>query len=265
MGALLLIFFFLLGCAIGSFLNVCIYRIPREKSIVKPPSACPGCEKPIRFYDNIPILSYILLKGKCRDCGTRISMRYPLVELLTGIFFLLLYRKFDITFELLVFMIFLSLLIAISVIDLDFQIIPDILSIGGLVFGFILAIIRPFFRYLDPRFGILDSLYGIALGGGLLFAIAWLYQLFTKREGMGGGDIKLLGMIGAFCGWKGVLFSLVSGSVVGTLVGIPLMLAKGSGIKYAIPFGPFLSLGALFYVFTGNTIIRFAMNFLIER
>ena len=182
MGALLHIFFFLLGSAIGSFLNVCIYRIPREKSIVKPPSACPGCEKPIRFYDNIPILSYILLKGKCRDCGTRISMRYPLVELLTGIFFLLLYRKFDITFELLVFMIFLSLLIAISVIDLDFQIIPDILSIGGVVFGFILAIIRPFFRYLDPRFGILDSLYGIALGGGLLFAIAWLYQFLPSEK-----------------------------------------------------------------------------------
>jgi len=264
MGIPIQIFFFLLGSAIGSFLNVCIYRIPREKSIVKPPSACPGCEKPIRFYDNIPILSFILLKGKCRDCGTKISIRYPLVELLTGIFFFILYRQFGFTFEIIVFMIFLSLLIVISFIDLDFQIIPDILSIGGVVIGFILAVVRPFFRYLDPRFGILDSLYGIALGGGLLFAIAWLYQFFTKREGMGGGDIKLLGMIGAFCGWKGVVFSLVSGSVLGTLVGIPIILAKGQGTKYAIPFGPFLSLAAIIYVFKGDTLIHLLFKVLFR-
>lgn len=264
MGILLHIFFFLLGSAIGSFLNVCIYRIPREKSIVKPPSACPGCEKPIRPYDNIPILSYILLKGKCRNCGTKISIRYPLVELLTGILFLLLYQKFGLTFELIVFIIFSALLIVISFIDLDFQIIPDILSIGGVVLGFILAIIRPFFRYLDPRFGIRDSLYGIALGGGLLFAIAWLYQFFTKREGMGGGDIKLLGMIGAFCGWKGVVFSLVSGSVLGTVVGIPLMILKGKDSKYAIPFGPFLSLGAIIYIFRGDNLIHLVFKVLFR-
>lgn len=264
MGILVQIFFFLLGSTIGSFLNVCIYRIPRERSIVNPPSACPGCEKPIRPYDNIPILSYILLKGKCRDCGTKISIRYPLVELLTGIFFLILYRQFGFTFELIVFMIFLALLLIISFIDLDFQIIPDILSIGGVALGFILAIIRPFFRYLEPRFGILDSLYGILLGGGLLFAIAWLYQFFTKREGMGGGDIKLLGMIGAFCGWKGVLFSLVSGSVFGTLVGIPIILAKGQGGKYAIPFGPFLSLGAIVYIFKGDSLIHFLFKVLLR-
>lgn len=264
------IFFFLIGSVIGSFLNVCIYRIPREKSIVSPPSACPGCNKPIRPYDNIPIISYIMLRGKCRDCGTKISMRYPLVELLTSVLFVFMYRNFGksvfpfFTFELISLLVFVSLLIAISFIDLDFQIIPDILSIGGLVLGFILSIFRPFFRNIDPKFGIIDSLLGILIGGGLLFAIAWLYQFFTKREGMGGGDIKLLGMIGAFCGWKGVLFSLVSGSVLGTLIGIPLMLAKGAGTKYAIPFGPFLSLGALFYVLMGNTIIRSAMNFLIE-
>lgn len=264
MGILLHIFFFLLGSAIGSFLNVCIYRVPRDKSIVNPPSACPGCEKPIRPYDNIPILSYIFLKGKCRDCGTKISIRYPLVELLTGIFFLFLYRQFGLTFELIVFMIFLALLIVISFIDLDFQIIPDVLSIGGVVLGFILAIIRPFFRNLEPRFGILDSLYGIALGGGLLFAIAWLYQFFTRREGMGGGDIKLLGMIGAFCGWKGVVFSLVSGSVLGTVVGIPLMVLKGKDTKYAIPFGPFLSLGAIIYTFRGDNLIHLVFKVLFR-
>jgi len=259
------IFFFLFGSAIGSFLNVCIYRIPREKSIVNPPSACPACDKPIRFYDNIPILSYIVLRGKCRDCGTKISVRYPLVELLTSTLFLILYRKLGFTFELFVFLIFVSLLIAISFIDLDFQIIPDILSIGGVVLGFLLAIGRPFFRNIDPKFGILDSLYGIGLGGGLLFAIAWSYQFATKREGMGGGDIKLLAMVGAFCGIKGVIFSLVSGSILGTIVGIPLMLSKQENTKYAIPFGPFLSLGALVYVFIGNTLIRSTLNFLVGR
>ena len=259
------IMFFLLGSAIGSFLNVCIYRIPREKSIVKPPSSCPGCEKPIRFYDNIPILGYILLRGKCRDCSTKISIRYPLVELLSAILFLILYRKLGLTFELFVFLIFVSLLIAISFIDLDFQIIPDILSIGGVVLGFLLAIARPFFRNIDPKFGIMDSLYGIGLGGGLLFAIAWSYQFVTKREGMGGGDIKLLAMVGAFCGIKGVIFSLVSGSILGTIVGIPLILAKKESTKYAIPFGPFLSLGALVYVFIGNTLIRSTLNFLVGR
>lgn len=268
MGIIIQIFFFLLGSVIGSFLNVCIYRIPREKSVVHPPSSCPGCDNPIRPYDNIPIISYIMLRGKCRDCGTKISIRYPLVELLTSVLFVFMYRSFGksvfpfFTFELISLLIFVSLLIAISFIDLDFQIIPDILSIGGLVFGLLISLIRPFFRNIDPKFGFIDSLLGILIGGGLLFAIAWSYQFFTKREGMGGGDIKLLGMIGAFCGWKGVLFSLVSGSVLGTLVGIPLMLAKGTSTKYAIPFGPFLSVGALSYVFIGDPIIRLTMNFL---
>lgn len=257
------IFFFLLGSVVGSFLNVCIYRLPREKSIVHPPSACPGCEKPIRFYDNIPIVSYILLKGTCRDCGAKISIRYPIVELLTGILYVTLLREFGLTFELAVFLLFVSLLVIISFIDLDFRIIPDILSIGGLVAGFILAIPRPFFKYLSPKFGILDSLYGILVGGGILFAIAWIYEFFTKREGMGGGDIKLLGMIGAFCGIKGVVFSLVSASFIGTLVGIPLILAKGRDTKYAIPFGPFLSLGALIYVYRGDSLIRLLLDILL--
>lgn len=249
------IFFFLLGTVVGSFLNVCIYRLPREKSIVHPPSACPGCGKPIRFYDNIPLISYILLKGKCRDCGAKISIRYPIVELLTGILYVTLFYKFGLTFELAVFLLFVSLLIVISFIDLAFKIIPDILSIGGLIAGFLLAIPRPFLKYLYPKFGILDSLYGILVGGGILFAIAWIYQFITKREGMGGGDIKLLGMIGAFCGIKGVVFSLVSASFIGSLVGIPLMLAKGRDTKYAIPFGPFLSLGALIYIYRGDSLI----------
>lgn len=243
-----LVIVFLFGAAFGSFLNVCIYRIPRDKSIVSPPSACPGCGQHIRFYDNIPIISYIFLRGKCRNCGSGISFRYPLVELLTAVLFLALYRKLGLSTGFFIQVFFVSLLIVISFIDYDFQIIPDILSIGGLVAGMLISFVRSDFRFLD-------ALYGVLLGGGVLFVIAYGYQFITKREGMGGGDIKLLGMIGAFTGIKGVVFSLVGGAVAGTIVGIPLMLLKGSGTRYAIPFGPFLSLCALIYIFWGDRLV----------
>jgi leader peptidase (prepilin peptidase) / N-methyltransferase len=259
------IFIFFIGSVIGSFLNVCIYRIPRDKSIVHPPSFCPNCEKPIKFYDNIPIVSYILLGSKCRYCASKISIRYPLIELLTALLFLILYIKLGFTFEFFVNMVFISLLIVISFIDLDFKIIPDILSIGGLILGFLLSFVRPLFRYMDPKFGFLNALYGVLVGGGILFIIAVVYKFFAKREGMGGGDIKLLAMIGSFCGIKGVVFSLMSGSLLGTLIGIPLMLIKGEGTKYAIPFGPFLSLGALIYIYGGDILIRFFFNILSRR
>ena len=247
------------GLIVGSFLNVCIYRLPRSKSIILPSSFCPSCEKPIKFYDNIPIVSYIFLRGKCRHCGIRISPRYPIVEFITAFLFFLFFRQFGISFELLATLLFVSLLIVISFIDFDFQIIPDVLSLGGIVAGFILA----FFR--TPIFFYSDALYGILVGGGILFAIAYGYQLITKREGMGGGDIKLLGMIGAFCGLKGVLFSLMSGSIIGTIVGIPLMLIKGKDTKYAIPFGPFLSLGALLFLIIGDRFIYGFINFITRR
>jgi leader peptidase (prepilin peptidase)/N-methyltransferase len=245
---------FAFGAIVGSFLNVCIYRLPREKSIIRPSSSCPSCEKPIKFYDNIPIISYLLLKGKCRQCSAHISIRYPVVEFITAFLFFILFRKFGLSFEFFVNALFVCILIAISFIDFDFQIIPDVLSIGGLIVGFFLA----FFR--KPLFLYQDSLYGILLGGGILFVIAYGYQLLRKREGMGGGDIKLLGMIGAFCGIPGVIFSLMAGSLLGTLVGIPMMLIKGEDSKYAIPFGPFLSLGALIFLFFGDTIIYMFLN-----
>ncbi|HQP52100.1 MAG TPA: prepilin peptidase [Syntrophorhabdaceae bacterium] len=246
---------FILGTIVGSFLNVCIYRLPREKSIISLHYFCPSCEGPIGFYDNIPILSYVLLKSRCRNCNTKISIRYPTVEFITALLFLLLYKKTGLNIELLVLMLFVAVLIVISLIDFEFKIIPDILSLGGLVIGFMLSFTRPFF-------GLLDSLYGILLGGGVLFAIAYLYQLCAKREGLGGGDIKLLGMIGSFIGIKGVLFSLISGSLVGTIVGIPLMLIKGQDTKYGIPFGPFLSFGAIVYIFYGNMFIIMLLNLL---
>jgi leader peptidase (prepilin peptidase) / N-methyltransferase len=265
MDYLIPIIIFIFGAVIGSFLNVCIYRIPRNKSIVKPASACPGCEKPIRFYDNVPIVSYLILGGKCRHCGNKISKRYPFIELLTAVLFLVFYKKFGLSLQLLVAFLFISLLIVIAFIDLDFQIIPDILSIGGLVTGILLAVIRPYFTYIGPKFGFLDALYGILIGGGVLFVIAYGYQLVAKREGMGGGDIKLLAMIGAFIGFKGVIFSLVSGSLFGTVIGIPLMLIKKENTKYAIPFGPFLSLGALIFLFSGDSFVYGFLNVIMGK
>jgi leader peptidase (prepilin peptidase) / N-methyltransferase len=239
---------FVLGAIIGSFLNVCIYRLPREKSIVTPRSACPHCEAPIRFYDNIPLLSYLILRGRCRGCGATFSPRYLIVELLTAILYVAVYRVTGVGFELFVGLLFVSILIVISFIDLDFRIIPDVLSLGGLLVGIGLAFLRTGFSYAD-------ALLGVLVGGGILWVIAFLYELLRKQEGMGGGDIKLLGMIGAFCGMKGVLFSLIAGSLVGTMVGIPLMLIKHADTKYALPFGPFLSAGAVLYALAGERLI----------
>ncbi len=254
---------FILGAIVGSFLNVCIYRLPRDKSIVRPGSSCPGCGAPIRFYDNIPLISYLILRGRCRRCGQSISIRYAAVELLTALLFAALFAIFGLSLELAIALVFTSLLIVISFIDLEFQIIPDALSLGGLLLGVLLSFARttPLFGQdlsisFGTRLAFVHSLLGVLLGGGILYAVAKLYEVIRKAEGMGGGDIKLLAMIGAFCGVTGVIFSLVCGSIIGVLIGIPLMLVKRQGTKYAVPFGPFLSLGALLYVFAGNRLIN---------
>ncbi len=258
----LAISFFVLGAIIGSFLNVCIYRLPRNESVIRPGSKCPACGAAIRFYDNIPLLSYLILRGKCRKCGQSISMRYAAVELLTALLFSAQFMLLGLSPELAVALIFTSILIVISFVDLEFLIIPDSLSLGGLLLGLVLSFVRGrtfFGQDLVIAFGsfpaFVQSLLGVILGGGILYAIAKLYEIVRKAEGMGGGDIKLLAMIGAFCGVTGVVFALVSGSIIGTVVGIPLMLIKRQGTKYAIPFGPFLSLGALLYVMVGNRLI----------
>ncbi len=265
------VLFFVLGAIIGSFLNVCIYRIPQGASIVRPGSRCPACAAPILFYDNIPLVSYMLLRGRCRKCGHTIPVRYPLVELITAGLFVVFSRVLGLSVELPVSLVFASLLVVISFIDLDYLIIPDILSLGGLLLGVALSFFRSSFSSADSLGGalagagllewapvalvrVVTALGGVLLGAGVLFAIARSYELVRKREGMGGGDIKLLGMIGAFCGIEGVLFSLVCGSFVGAIVGIPLTLIKGEGMKYALPFGPFLSLGALLYALAGNQV-----------
>lgn len=243
------VFAFIFGAAVGSFLNVCIFRIPAKESIVKPLSRCPHCQHPIRFYDNIPIVSFILLRARCRDCGGNISWRYPLVELVTAIFALLLFVRFGLTFNFIVFFIFTAVLIVITFIDLDHQIIPDILTLPGIPLFFLAAV----FIIKVPW---LEALIGLLIGGGVLFAIAIVYEFITKREGMGGGDIKLLAMIGGFFGWKSLIFVLLFSSFAGALVGVAAMIVKKQDMKYAVPFGPFLSAAAVAYIFLGDAFVQ---------
>ena len=243
------IFITVLGAALGSFLNVLIYRLPEETSIIFPASRCPHCRKAIRFYDNIPVISYILLKGRCRECHEKISFRYPLVELITAILSLLLFLKFGLTFQYLFSFIFVCALMVITFIDLDHQIIPDVITLPGIPIFFLAAVFAMNLRFLDAFLGFL-------IGGGCLYGIAFVYELVTKREGMGGGDIKLLAMIGAFLGWQSLLFVLLVSSLLGAVVGISVMMIKGQDMKYAVPFGPFLSFAAVAYIFFGDYAIR---------
>ncbi len=246
---------FIFGACIGSFLNVCIYRIPAAMSIVHPGSSCPGCKTMIPFYDNIPILSYLVLMGKCRNCKAPIAIRYPLVELLGGMFALACSMSFGPTLHGLVAFAFMATLIVVTFIDLDHRIIPDTISLPGIPIFFIAALAVPTVTWRA-------SLLGIAAGGGSLFAVAWVYHLITGREGMGGGDIKLLAMIGAMIGWQGILFTLFAASAIGTLAGGLAMIRSGKGMRLAIPFGPFLAMGAIIYLFFGDALIFWYLNML---
>ncbi|MDY6822689.1 MAG: prepilin peptidase [Thermodesulfobacteriota bacterium] len=247
--ALVKLFVFIFGACIGSFLNVCIYRLPLSKSIATPPSACPHCGYRIRFYDNIPVISYLLLGGRCRKCGTRISARYLIVEVLAGLAALAVFLKAGPSLTGLVLFVFIAALIVVIFIDIDHQIIPDVITLPGIVLCFLAAVF-----ILD--LGVLPSLIGLAAGGGSLLLVALVYKALTGVDGMGGGDIKLLAMIGALSGWQGVFFTILSGSAAGTLVGGALMIFQKKDMKFAVPFGPFLSLGAIGYQFFGNEIIH---------
>jgi leader peptidase (prepilin peptidase)/N-methyltransferase len=244
---------FVIGTIVGSFLNVCIHRIPSGQSIVFPASHCPHCDQPIAPYDNLPVISYVLLRGRCRSCRVRISPRYPFVEALSG-FAAVASLAFDGTSpHSLIHFAFLAALIVITFIDLDHQIIPDPISLPGIVVGFLAALVLG-----QPTW--LASLFGIVLGGGVLWAVAEGYYRLTGREGMGGGDIKLLAMIGAFLGWKAVPVTLLIGSLGGTVIGFGLLLLQGRDTRTPIPFGPFLAFGALCALFFGNDLIAWYLD-----
>jgi leader peptidase (prepilin peptidase)/N-methyltransferase len=244
---------FVFGALVGSFLNVCIHRLPSDESIVFPGSHCPQCGTPIRPYDNIPIASYLVLRGRCRRCHARISPRYPIVELLGGLAALGAAATLGVTAHALLAFAFLCALIVITFIDLDHQIIPDAVSLPGIGVGLAAAIILG-----SPSWT--ASLAGILLGGGLLWGVAEGYYRLTGREGMGGGDIKLLAMIGAFLGWQAVPVTLLIASLSGTVIGVGLMLLRRGDRRTAIPFGPFLAVGACCALFWGDALIRWYLN-----
>lgn len=234
-------FAFWFGAIWGSFANVVIVRLPKNENVAFPRSHCPKCKKGIPWYLNIPIVSWIVLRGKCRNCKEPISVRYPIVEFLMGLFFATLFHRYGWSISTLEYWIFTFFLVTSSFIDIDHMILPDRFTLSGIVIGLIGAAINP-----DRSF--LDAFLGVLLGGGFLLAIAYGYFAIRKIEGMGGGDIKLLGWIGAVCGLQSILFVVLASSILGLLIGIPYLLLAKKGMRTGIPFGPYLAMAALIYL-----------------
>lgn len=241
---------FAVGAIVGSFLNVCISRIPRGESIITPPSHCPRCGSSIAWYDNIPLLSYLFLRGRCRHCRDAIALRYPLVEMMTALGAVALYAKFGIGRPLVVTFVFLSCLICISVIDLQYRVIPHIIVLPGIPLFLFAAV-----TVMNVKF--IDAIIGLTSGIGTLYLIAVYYEAITGNEGMGGGDVNLMGLLGAFFGWQGLPIILFCATFIGACIGIFVAILKGHNLKYAIPFGPFLSLGAIVQLFFGRELSGF--------
>ena len=250
----------LLGAAIGSFLNVCIYRIPLDQSVVRPPSHCFSCNQPVAWYDNIPVLSYLVLRGKCRRCKTPYSPRYLGVEILTAVLFLLVWLQYGGSAEaarfdprIPVYWLFVSGLILGTFVDFDHLIIPDRVSIGGMIIGVGVSLLVPSLHdAANPIQGGLRSLIGCAAGFGILYLIAEAGSAIFKKEAMGFGDVKLLGAIGAFLGWKAVFFTILMSSLIGSVVGVSLILLGGREWQSRIPYGPYLALAAVVWVLWGQ-------------
>ena len=245
---------FILGLIVGSFSNVCIYRIPRNESIIYPASHCPKCHSNISPKDNIPLLSYILLKGRCRNCKSKISIQYPIVELLTGLVYLIIYLTYGLSIQSLIYIILSSSLIIISFIDLNEQIVPDVISLPGIVIGFVISFFVPYISFID-------SALGIVAGGGIILIIGLAGSAIFKKEAMGGGDVKLAAMVGAFLGWKYIIISLFLGFFLGALAGIILILSKIKSREDDIPFGPFIVLGSFITLLWGEKIISWYLGF----
>ena len=240
------------GLCIGSFLNVVIHRVPRGTSVVTPPSRCPHCNYLLRWSDNIPVLSWAFLGGRCRKCRAPISIRYPIVEILTMLMFLLHLWVFGWSALMVVRVAFATALIALFAIDLEHQLLPNAITLPGIVVGLIVSLVLP------P--GIVDAILGALLGYGILWAIAAAYFRYSGQEGMGGGDLKMLAMIGAFLGWKQVVVTLVLSSVGGSLIGLLVIAIKRGDRKHALPFGTFLALGALAASLIGERLLAWYLG-----
>jgi leader peptidase (prepilin peptidase)/N-methyltransferase len=249
-----IILIFVLGLIVGSFSNVCIYRIPRNESVIYPGSHCPKCHSNISPIDNIPLLSYILLKGRCRNCGSKISIQYPVVEFLTGLIYLIIYLIYGLSIQSLVYIILASALIIVAFIDLNEQIVPDVISLPGIGVGLILSFFVPYITFISSALGAL-------VGGGIILIIALVGSIIFKKEAMGGGDVKLAAMIGAFLGWRYTIISLFLGFFLGALTGIILIMAKIKKREDAIPFGLFIALGSIITLLWGEKIILWYVGF----
>lgn len=253
------------GACVGSFLNVCVYRIPLEQSVITPRSHCPGCNTPIAWYDNIPLFSYIVLRARCRSCGIRISPRYVLIELLTAVLFLLVWFRFGVTpgqvapdqalicFALvLIHWLVVSGLILGTFVDFEHLILPDRVTIGGMIAGVTLSALVPALHGGATWWeGLRPSLVGLVVGFGLLWGVAFLGRLAFRKEAMGFGDVKLMGAIGAFFGWQSVLFSVMVSSLAGSVVGITLIALRRKELQSRIPFGPYLALATILWFLCG--------------
>jgi len=242
----------ILGLAVGSFLNVCIHRLPRKASIVQPPSSCPNCGYMLRWIDNIPVVSYAMLRGRCRKCRQSISIRYPIIEVVTMAVFVLHYFVLGLDIILVPRLLFASILIVLFAIDLEHHLLPNVITLPGIVVGL------AFSAMLPP--GLLNALLGVLAGGGILWLIGEAYYRYSGQEGMGGGDVKMLAMIGAFLGWKLVILTLVLSSFLGAIIGVLVIAARRGGMKHALPYGTFLSLAALTASLIGSQVVDWYLS-----
>ncbi|MBN1493876.1 MAG: prepilin peptidase [Candidatus Omnitrophica bacterium] len=245
---------FIFGAIVGSFLNVCIYRLPDEqKSVIKPASYCPMCLKPIVWYDNIPLISYLILRGKCRQCSAPISIRYVLVELATAGMFVLTFSYFGLTARAVFLLYLFCSLVVASVIDLKFKIIPDEITFYGMLVGLLFSFCAPQVQFeVDQRLAIADSILGLLCGGAIIYVLAVVGSYIFKKEAMGGGDIKLLAMIGAFVGVKYTVIAFLLSPYFAIIFALYYKFVKKEA---TIPYGPFLSMGAVAAIFYGDQIV----------
>jgi leader peptidase (prepilin peptidase)/N-methyltransferase len=246
-GPLIQIYLFLMGAIIGSFLNVCIHRIPLDQSVVKPRSRCPHCETLIPWYHNVPVLSYLWLRGKCFHCGARISPVYPLVEILTALLFLLLYRYFGISVPFFIYAYFGCSIIILIFVDYYHRILPAVITYPAILIGFLSSFLNPF---IGPR----DSILGLALGAGILLAVYLFYKFVRKKDGLGEGDIVMLAMVGAYLGWQNALLVLFVSSLLGSLTGFISIVFLKKGTDFLYPYGSFIGAAALPAIFWGEYV-----------
>jgi leader peptidase (prepilin peptidase)/N-methyltransferase len=266
MSSFLAFYAFAIGAVVGSFLNVVIHRYPREESIVFPASHCPHCGKNIRWFDNVPVVSWLLLRGRCRNCRGPIALRYPLVELANGLFYLALFLRTGVTVAFIPLAAIVSMTIALIYIDAEIQILPDAIDLPGMAIGLLVGWLQAGLVY--PRLmlaeSLTDSLIGAALGAGVILAIIGGYWLLRRVEGMGFGDVKMLAMIGAVVGWRAVFGVLVLASIAGALIAIPFAVRSEKGMQLALPFGVFLGIAVLAVIFFGPALAEWYLAVLVR-